>query len=177
MFAQIRFEVYVKIRQEIRENMKKELSKRELKTILKALDLWKIRNSVFDLYNLSELNEPTHRTLIKAHIKFLCQDSLEEVRLFESEMREIRQSHQRYMTAILSTDVFPKLEKSEPILTQDDEIIPDKFGKKWFEHQQGIQGSQIFKSVFINEDSDEECAMREKDFNNLSKDIWHHKDI
>lgn len=72
MFAQIRFEVYVKIRHEIRENNKKELSKRELKTILKALDLWKIRNQVFDLYNLSELNEPTHRTLIKAHIKFLC---------------------------------------------------------------------------------------------------------
>ena len=44
MFAQIRYEVYVKIRKEIRENMKKELTKRELKTILKALDLWKIRN-------------------------------------------------------------------------------------------------------------------------------------
>ena len=39
------------------------------------------------------------------------------------------------MTAILSTDVFPNLEKKEPILSQDDEVIPDKFGKKWFEHQ------------------------------------------
>lgn len=48
-------------------------------------------------------------------------------------MRDIRQIHQRYMTAILSADVFPKLERNEPLKTRDEDEIPDKFGKNWFQ--------------------------------------------
>lgn len=37
------------------------------------------------------------------------------------------------MTAILACDVFPQLEKVDPILSPEDDEIPDKFGPKWFE--------------------------------------------
>lgn len=36
------------------------------------------------------------------------------------------------MTAILGSDVFPQLEK-DPLLTQDEDIIPPKYGTRWFE--------------------------------------------
>jgi len=36
------------------------------------------------------------------------------------------------LTAILSADVFPGVEKTDPLETTDNDDIPDKFGKKWY---------------------------------------------
>lgn len=38
------------------------------------------------------------------------------------------------MIAILNCDVFPGLDKTNPLSSVDEEVIPDKFGPKWFEH-------------------------------------------
>jgi len=56
---------------------------------MKELDVWEIRNKVFDLYGFGELNEPTFRTLIKAHLVFLSNETKD----FQSEVRELRQAH------------------------------------------------------------------------------------
>jgi len=45
---------------------------------MKKLDLWDIRNKVFDLYGFGEVNEPTHRTLMKVHLSFLAADGSKE---------------------------------------------------------------------------------------------------
>lgn len=38
------------------------------------------------------------------------------------------------MIAILNCDVFPGLELQDPLSSQNDDIIPDKFGQKWYEY-------------------------------------------
>lgn len=50
------------------------VTKAQLTEILKKLDIWEIRNKVFDLFGFGELNEPTYKTLIKAHLTFLASD-------------------------------------------------------------------------------------------------------
>ena len=40
------------------------------------------------------------------------------------------------MTDILGADVFPGLDRKNPLNTKDDELIPEKYGKKWFSFQQ-----------------------------------------
>jgi len=62
--------------------------------MMKNIDVWEIRNKVFDLFGFGELNEPTFRTLIKAHLIFLSQENSKD---FERKTRELRQAHQRYM--------------------------------------------------------------------------------
>jgi len=61
------------------ENDYKGPSKSKLKQILKSVDLWEIRNKVFDLYNLGEINEPSYKTLMKCHMKFIQQCSHESL--------------------------------------------------------------------------------------------------
>ena len=75
IFASIRYKVYTKIRHIIREEKRTNITKGELTHILKDIDVWQIRNDVFDLFGFGELNEPTHRTLIKAHLHFLTDNS------------------------------------------------------------------------------------------------------
>lgn len=132
IFACIRFEAYCKIRTLVREGGQgSRITKGQLKDILKELDVWAIRNRVFDLFGFAELNEPSVRTLMKAHLIFLSEDS----RKFDQDIREIRQSHQRYLTAILACDVFPGLDKSDPLAKKEEDPIPEKFGSKWFEFE------------------------------------------
>ena len=57
------------------------------------------------------------------------------------------------MTAILSCDVFPGLEKSKPLDAPDEDIVPDKFGPKWYEHSEKPQ-PRIFSELLKNNDSD-----------------------
>lgn len=40
------------------------------------------------------------------------------------------------MIAILSNDVFPGLEKTNPMLCRDEDLIPEKFGSKWYEYRE-----------------------------------------
>lgn len=46
----------------------------------------------------------------------------------------MKQAHERFVTAILSCDVFPNLDKTDPLWYPEEDVIPDKFGSKWFEN-------------------------------------------
>ena len=119
------------MRESYDESKPKYLTKKELFDICKKIDFWKIRNNVFDLFGFGHLNEPAHRTLMKCHLVFMQNDSH-----FSQQIKEIRQSHQRFMTDILVADVFPGLDRKDPLKTKEDEVIPEKYGKKWFSFQQ-----------------------------------------
>ncbi len=49
------------------------------------------------------------------------------------------------MIAILNCDVFPGLELHDPLSTMDDDIIPEKFGQKWYEYSD--KPSKVFSSI------------------------------
>ncbi len=72
--------------------------------------------------------QPSHRILQKAHYTFMVD------RDFMQRVRDIKQQHERYMTAILASDVFPSLESLDPLASLDQEDpIPARFGPNWFE--------------------------------------------
>lgn len=54
------------------------------------------------------------------------------------------------MIAILNSDVFPGLEKVNPMDSKEEDLIPDKYGSKWYEHQD----KKVFKKVIENEEDD-----------------------
>lgn len=54
---------------------------------------------------------------------------------FMQQVREVKQAHERYMTAILGSDVFPQLDDKNPLESQDDDEVPPRFGSAWFEHE------------------------------------------
>jgi hypothetical protein len=58
------------------------------------------------------------------------------------------------MIAILNSDVFPGLEKQNPMESKEEDLIPDKFGSKWYEHQD----KKVFAKVINNEDDDFDIA-------------------
>lgn len=129
----MRYQVYMAIRDAIRgvhAAPVKAITQNHLAEILRGLDIWSIRNSVFDLYGFGSLNEPTHRTLMKAHVVFLSKN-----KDFHQSIKDIRYSHQRYMTDILASDVFRDLEvQGNPLASKDvEDKIPEKYGKQWFQ--------------------------------------------
>jgi len=53
---------------------------------------------------------------------------------FVEAIRKIKQSHERFITAILICDVFPGLDRTNPLDSRDEDIIPDQFGSNWMEY-------------------------------------------
>jgi hypothetical protein len=94
-----------------------------MKDILSGLDTRQLRQDVFKLYDLM-IEE---RDLIKAYYTYMNDQKLVQ------EIRTIKQSHERFMTAILSCDVFPGLDKTNPLDSKEEDPIPEKFGSKWYE--------------------------------------------
>ena len=94
-----------------------------MKDILSGLDTRQLRQDVFKLYDLI-IEE---RDLIKAYYTYMNDQKLVQ------EIRTIKQSHERFMTAILSCDVFPGLDKTNPLDSKEEDSIPEKFGSKWYE--------------------------------------------
>lgn len=48
------------------------------------------------------------------------------------------------MIAILNCDVFPGLEKHDPVSSKSEDLVPDKYGSKWYEHQ---HEKKVFKKI------------------------------
>lgn len=90
-----------------------------------------MRAKVFIMYGLPEPSprHPSHRILQKAHYTFMIDKD------FMQRIKEAKQSHERFMTAILSADVFPSLERNDPLQSKEEDEIPAKFGPKWFEEE------------------------------------------
>lgn len=102
-----------------------------MRDILNNMDVQDMRAKVFNLYGLPESTprNPSHRVLQKAHYTYMIDKE------FMQQVREIKQAHERFMTAILGSDVFPQLERVNPLQSTDLDEIPSKFGKNWFEEQ------------------------------------------
>lgn len=131
VFATIRYRIYKQIRDIIRPREQKYLTKNELKDILHNLNVQEIRAKAFQLYGLPEPSPrfPSHRTLQKAHYTYMIDKD------FMNTIRQVKQSHERFMTAILACDVYPALEKTDPLSSQEEDHIPPKFGPRWFEEE------------------------------------------
>ena len=71
------------------------------------------------------------------------------------EIRTIKQSHERFMTAILSCDVFPGLDKTNPLDSKEEDSIPEKFGSKWYEQIEKPQTKVYSKLINLDEHVDE----------------------
>lgn len=54
-------------------------------------------------------------------------------------IRNIKKSHERFLQGILACDVFPGLDKCDPLQSQEEDVIPDKYGPKWYEFEQQSQ--------------------------------------
>ena len=54
---------------------------------------------------------------------------------FMQQVRETKQSHERFMTAILASDVFPGLDTANPLDSVEVDKIPDRFGPQWFSYE------------------------------------------
>jgi hypothetical protein len=58
------------------------------------------------------------------------------------------------MTAILSCDVFPGLDKTCPLLSPDEDVIPDKFGPNWFSHREPKKFTELIEESPLDEELD-----------------------
>ena len=68
---------------------------------------------------------------MKAHVQFMCQVIDYD---FNKEIRFVRQSHERYLSAIIINEKFPGLEDHDPLNSKENEVIPEKYGKQWLEY-------------------------------------------
>ena len=73
-------------------------------------------------------------------------------KVFTESIRQAKQSHERYMTAILSCDVFPGLDRTDPMSSPDDDLIPEKFGPNWFEHREPKKFALINNNDDLSDD-------------------------
>ncbi len=55
------------------------------------------------------------------------------------------------MIAILNCDVFPGLELNDPATSKSEDLVPDKYGSKWYEHQ---HEKKVFKLVDMQPDDE-----------------------
>jgi chitinase len=96
-----------------------------MKDILQGLDTAKIRQECFVLFGLPA--NLTDQDLKKAYYTYMSDPNLVK------EVTQLKQSHERYMVGIMTCDVFPGLDKQNPLSTTKEDVIPDKYGPKWYE--------------------------------------------
>jgi hypothetical protein len=73
---------------------------------------------------------------------------------FMQSVRETKQSHERFMTAILASDVFPGLDVNNPLENDDVDEVPARFGTNWFQHEREERKAQ--DELKIAQDAEEE---------------------
>jgi len=80
------------------------------------------------------------------------------------------------MTAILSADVFPGLDRVNPLddFSKDD-AIPDRFGAKWYEHEFEKTGKKEDQKI-ITDNGESALQDMENEMDQMKEEIWTHKD-
>ena len=75
----MRWELYLKIKTATRDRPRSDdeyyVTKNEMKGIMNALDLWKIRTEVFKLYQIplpKPMIDPPHEILMRAHFTYIA---------------------------------------------------------------------------------------------------------
>ena len=120
IFAVVRHKVYSAIRNLVRARERAYLTKNETQAILEGLDVQQIRQDVFRLFGFADYDYE-ERTLMKAYYTYLSDSK------FVEKKRQITEAHEKYMTAILICDVFPGLDRNDPLSHPDEDEIPAKF--------------------------------------------------
>jgi len=119
------------------------VTKNETREILHNLDVQQIREQVFGLLltpgkaggsNLIDTMAP--QTKVTEQLLLQCYYSYMGDHAFTNEIRQAKQSHERFVIGILTCEVFPNLDKLNPLETTDEDAIPNKYGPKWYEHAQ-----------------------------------------
>ena len=111
------------------------MTKNETRDILHSLDVQWVREQVFQLLYLAPAGRSTadvpvsEQLLLQVYFAFIGDAQ------FVDDIRQAKQSHERFMLAILTCEVFPKLEKCNPLASVEEDVIPEKYGPKWLNHQ------------------------------------------
>mmetsp|Transcript_21674 Transcript_21674/g.26661 ORF Transcript_21674/g.26661 Transcript_21674/m.26661 type:complete len:108 (+) Transcript_21674:860-1183(+) len=58
-------------------------------------------------------------------------------RTFEDQMCQAKKAHERFTTAIIQCDVFPNLDKVNPLSYPEEDEIPPRFSPKHYLHKPG----------------------------------------
>jgi hypothetical protein len=66
-------------------------------------------------------------------------------------IRNIKKSHERFLQGILACDVFPGLDKCDPLQSQEEDVIPDKYGPKWYEFEQQTENDDANSDGLSNQ--------------------------
>ena len=105
----MRWELYIRIKQVVKDRPQDEesyyITKNEMKSIMNALDLWKIRQQVFDLYGIPVPKpeiDPPHEILMRAHYSFIADTE------FDQKIRRLKQDHEKYIATLLENITFCK---------------------------------------------------------------------
>jgi hypothetical protein len=96
------------------------VTKNETRVILESIDITSIRKEVFRLYGFAEY-EYEERALMKAYYTYMSDSR------FVDKKRLLTEAHEKFMTAILICDVFPGLDKNDPLSSPDEDEIPARF--------------------------------------------------
>jgi len=142
IFAVIRHKIYCAIRALVRQREKAYITKNETQTILEGLDIKKIRQDVFRLYGFADY-EYEERVLMKSYYTYISDTK------FVEKKRRLTDAHEKYVTAILICDVFPGLDKTDPLSHPDEDEIPAKFQAK-----RPTKVSEIKFDVMIDDDGE-----------------------
>ena len=94
------------------------VTKNEVKSILQDLDMRHVRSEVFLLYGFEEYNE---RHLVKSFYTYIGDKT------FTEQVKQIKRVHEKFLQAILCCDVFPGLDRQDPLQSPDEDVIPDKY--------------------------------------------------
>ena len=81
------------------------ITKNEMKSIMNALDLWKIRQQVFDLYEIPVPKleiDPPHEILMRAHYSYIADTE------FDQKIRRLKQDHEKYIATLLENITYCK---------------------------------------------------------------------
>ena len=154
IFAVLRHLIYKEIRSIVRGRQSPAyLTKTEAKDVLSKLDMREVRTKVFALFGIVY----DERSLVKAYYTFMSD------RTFTEQVRQSKQAHERFMTAILSCDVFPGLDKVDPLSSPDEDLVPEKFGPNWFKHNREEPTPRKFEGLVGEDGEVDEDALDEID--------------
>ena len=96
----MRWELYLQIKQRTKDRKEHYLTKNEMKNIMNTLDLYKIRQQVFDLFEIPVPHpdyDPPHEILKRAHHTYIIDTD------FDCKIRDLKQSHEDFLAARVRT--------------------------------------------------------------------------
>ena len=83
---------------------------------MNKLDLWKIREDVFALYNIPLSRpdiDPPHEVLMRAHYTYMIDTS------FDQKIRQLKDNHEKYISSLLENIDICKVPSEHPLNSKE----------------------------------------------------------